>query len=593
MIRILFFWLLEFFLFLGVGILFQRAFVRGRSLGVMGTLWMGIITLMAFLQILHLFFPINGVVLILFVLTGVLGWIFSKPWRQEVLPGLRTTIQTVERRRLGVFVLIFTAVCLLAAIRCSWETLRIEGDTALYHWNLVRWANDYPAVPGLANLHNRFGFNSSYLLWSAMIDNFWGDRRSAMLMPGFLVVVLALQWFACLLLETRRSLLTVRLYSLLTLPYFIWLMWFLTPSLYHDNAQAIALLVMVHSMISWHGLQGEKEATPQPETQTWCMYWMCLGALSFTFKLSGAVLPPLCLALSAWLLLRGDAGWRSRQSWLRLAAACVLPGLLIAGYVARNIVQSGWPLYPVPVLNLHLSWAVPYAELKDLYEIWIRDWARLPGAEGLATVKKGFWYWFPKWHQSFRRGTYHECLWIGTFAILFLMMRPRRQRETAASLPWFSWFVIGLFALNLLTWFNGAPDTRFGAALFWGWMAVTVAFAITAWIRSVKIAWIVALVVACHLQLHSESDVIPLSPFSLSKVERAPVADLELVTVPNGQTPPLQIYLTKDRKDSAPGDSPLPSSIVLNPNLMWREPGNLGAGFWQRTPAEQPAGKAP
>lgn len=587
MIRVIIFWLLEFFLLLGVGILFQRLLVRGRYLGIVGTLWMGIISLVGVLQVLHLFVPLNGAVLIAFTLAGVGGWLMSKPWRLEVIPTIISRATAVDRRRLVVFLVTFLAVCLITALRSSFDELKLEGDTALYHWNLVRWANEYPAVPGLANLHNRFGFNSSYLLWSAMIDNFWGDRRSAVLMPGFLIVVMALQWGVSLFLETRKSQLCVRLFSLLSLPYLFWLIWFLNPSLYYDNAQAIALLVMVHSMLSWQGL--EENDPFQPRTQTWCMYWMGLGALSFTFKLSGAVLPPLCLALTVWLLLREDSkAWKSLSWWKQLFSACALPGLLIAGYVARNIILSGWPLYPVPVLNLHLSWAVPYAELKELYEVYIRDWARLPGAEGLATVKKGFWYWFPKWHQTFRRGTYHECLWIGTFALLFMAMKPQQKWARSIRLHKFSWFLIGLFGVNLFTWFTGAPDTRFGAALFWGWMAVSVAFALCIWIRAASLAWMVAIFVSGHLLLDLDADVVPLRPFSISKVARAPSADMELVTVPNGQSPPLKIYLSKDKSDATPGDAPLPCSIALNPNLMWREPGNLRAGFWQK-PAQSPA----
>ncbi|MGG7036922.1 MAG: LIC_10190 family membrane protein, partial [Flavobacterium sp.] len=40
-------------------------------------------------------------------------------------------------------------------------------DTYLYHINAIQWNEYYRAVPGLANLHDRFGFNSSMFVLSA------------------------------------------------------------------------------------------------------------------------------------------------------------------------------------------------------------------------------------------------------------------------------------------------------------------------------------------------------------------------------------------------------------------------------------------
>src|SRR5688500_16524798 len=43
-------------------------------------------------------------------------------------------------------------------------------DTGFYHAQAVRWINEYPAVPGLANLHGRLAFNSSWFVWGALWD---------------------------------------------------------------------------------------------------------------------------------------------------------------------------------------------------------------------------------------------------------------------------------------------------------------------------------------------------------------------------------------------------------------------------------------
>src|SRR6185503_10426523 len=35
-------------------------------------------------------------------------------------------------------------------------------DTDSYHIQMVKWIQEYGTVPGIANLHERFGFNSSW-----------------------------------------------------------------------------------------------------------------------------------------------------------------------------------------------------------------------------------------------------------------------------------------------------------------------------------------------------------------------------------------------------------------------------------------------
>jgi len=66
------------------------------------------------------------------------------------------------------------AFALLLALRScgSFE----HYDTGLYGAPAVRWIQTFPAVPGLANLHGRFGFNSSaFLCIAALGQGPWKD----------------------------------------------------------------------------------------------------------------------------------------------------------------------------------------------------------------------------------------------------------------------------------------------------------------------------------------------------------------------------------------------------------------------------------
>jgi len=587
MLRLPFFWLVEFLLILGLGILLQRAVIRRGVFGVFETFWMGLMVLVGGLQFLHLVVPIDGVVLLGFVTLAGVGWSASGRWRSALAHRGKAVLAGVEGQRTWVAAGIMAVLVLAVAARSAWERMPVAGDTALYHWNVVRWTNEYPAVPGIANLHARLGFNSSYLLWAAMLDNFWADRRTAVLMPGFLLLVVSAQWIANLFLETRPSQLATRLFTLLSLPYLVWHSGTLNPSLYYDSAQNLTFFVLVRSVLDWYCARWERPEL-EPSTGAWCGFWMGLGCLSFTFKLSGVILPPLCLLLTIWLMWReAPVGWRGRAWWLRLMRLGFLPGLLIAGYLCRNAILSGWVLFPSPILGLHLPWSVPAGVVRHLYETDVRDWARMPAPERLEIPEKGFWYWFPKWYQIFRRSTAHDALWMGAFGLVLWLARPRRRLGKPSD--WIPpLFLMGLVALSLVMWFVGAPDLRFAEGLFWCWMALAVTFAITGWIRSKTLAWALASVAAMHLFLYCRGDLVPLVRPSWTSVARSASADVELVTVPNGQSPPLQIYISTNKTDNAPGDSPLPAAPAINSNLMWREPGNLGAGFWQRPPSVTP-----
>ena len=46
-------------------------------------------------------------------------------------------------------------------------------DTGLYHAQAIRWIEEYGVVPGLANLHSRFGYNSASFALSAFFSETW------------------------------------------------------------------------------------------------------------------------------------------------------------------------------------------------------------------------------------------------------------------------------------------------------------------------------------------------------------------------------------------------------------------------------------
>jgi hypothetical protein len=183
-----------------------------------------------------------------------------------------------------------------------------------------------------------------------------------------------------------------------------------------------------------------------------------VGLVAITIKLSVA---PLLLA-SLGLLVA--AGWSSRRGrvLVGLAALVGLP------WVARNWIQTGWPLYPLPLLGLgHPDWQVPKYEL-TLQRATITAWARQPVTFYDTVLHMKTSDWFPPWWShlaSFDKNLL--CMTVASPVLLALAWLVGRFAETRwaevlrDSARHVSVFALVAFA-GALYWFTNAPDPRFG-----------------------------------------------------------------------------------------------------------------------------------
>ncbi len=76
----------------------------------------------------------------------------------------RAACACVTKSHIAVAAMVFGYICVIPL------TPVINYDTGLYHWQTIKWFIQEPLVPGLANLHDRFGFNSMWLTFAALVD---------------------------------------------------------------------------------------------------------------------------------------------------------------------------------------------------------------------------------------------------------------------------------------------------------------------------------------------------------------------------------------------------------------------------------------
>ena len=119
-------------------------------------IWLGWAITLFLLQILNLFIAINIFSSVPFLMLGVISAIVffkNEGWKQAA-----STSSWVYS------VLLAVTTIWVAILSMSSPTIYDDG---LYHFNSIRWLNEYPIVLGLGNLHSRLAFNQSFFAYVA------------------------------------------------------------------------------------------------------------------------------------------------------------------------------------------------------------------------------------------------------------------------------------------------------------------------------------------------------------------------------------------------------------------------------------------
>jgi hypothetical protein len=578
MLFVLLAWVAQLFLLSGIGWLVYAQLFRlnapdGWSVrDFFRSFWVGFGVLVAAAQIYSLCLPLKGVFLVLAGCVAAPGL-----WLQVRTACTRPRASAVPGWRISVFWLLLT-ICALR-LAAGLGTLEWSGayDSDLYHFGIVRWAKEYPAVPGLANLHAPLGLNSTYLLYAAIMDHGLWYRVAAWVVPGVFIVLFTAQLLWTLLCDVVAAGRT-KLLALLLLAFAVLLVCDTLPSLYYDRPATIFLCVALLELV-----QLAPASASRQEILAGLFTMLLAVAVSVSIKPVGLLAALLLGVLSLAVAWR----WPQRAVWLRLF---LFPVLLAAGMLARNAVLSGWLLYPAPQGRLPVSWAMPErldpalpaAAMHSVGEGYrtFRAWARQPGPDYRQVLTGGLWEWLPSWWQRNRHAVELKLL-AGGLLFLVLALLPGRRREPLGWLP----YAILTCGVLLGFWFFTAPDLRFGEGFFWLWFAVTGALLLTR-LAPPRFALAAAGTLAVTALLLAHPRWMWPEKIGWWKIGHALEARYHTVTLNNGQQPPLQVLVPDN--DDRMGDAPLPNTPYPLNALRCRVPGNLRHGFYIAQPSGQP-----
>lgn len=376
----------------------------------------------------------NGLLLLL-CLGGILGF------RKELTGNLHTFRLTVTPWKAAGILLLFLLLAFGSARGL------IHYDTGLYHAQSIRWIEEYGVVPGLGNLHSRLAYNSAAFSLTALYSMAFLGGQSYHVCAGFLCFVLALVCGEAL--TKARS--TKPLLSDLARIMGVYYLLNIYDEMVSPASDYFMVLLVFFIVIRWLELveRGEKDYLPYA--------LLCLLAVVvLTVKLSGALI--LLLAFKPAVMMIKERRKKETAVFLGLGLLAAAP------FFVRNVILSGWLVYPFTSIDLFaFDFKIPKS-VADYDAREIQVWGR--GYSDVERYAEPIGRWLPGWVRSLD-GTDRVFLALAVSGILILALLcvyalVRKKREMAGAL-----FVEGTITACFLFWLLSAPLVRYGCVFLW------------------------------------------------------------------------------------------------------------------------------
>jgi hypothetical protein len=468
----------------------------------------------------------------------------------------------------------------LAWLAIAALTLRPDSnyDTALYHLPTVRWAQAYPVVPGLANLASRFGFNSSFFIFGALVERMSIHGRDLRLAAGLPFLPLIIQGIVTLhVAVTRKQKMDLlRWFQVLMVPVTIWQARRYASSISPDGIVFVLTVVLTAELLR---ILSSNEEMPDAGVSRADLDYrvfgvVLLGIIAMTVKVSFAIfgVAAAVIALWKWLALSSGIPGSLRPGrngrWVRVAAV-IGPGIVVAAlWMAHGVILSGYIAYPSTIGSFPTDWRLAPSVLRSDAD-WIASWARSPGGDPRQVL--GNYNWVPGWLAT----TVRDRNFIGMVFTLgvagAVRVAFRRQRQESTNpVPSTSMFLIPS-VIFCVVWLVTAPALRFALGPLWVIAVGTLALAFVrgpnAWLHERRI----------QMGTHAIVAVMLGTAFALALRESGwspPSYPIQPVKTQSGLI--VNLPVASDQC----GDAPLPcTSNPPNPRLELRRHGSLASGF--------------
>jgi hypothetical protein len=320
-------------------------------------------------------------------------------------------------------------------------------DTDSYHVQMVKWIQEYGSVPGIANLHLRFGFNSSWFVSIALFSYPVHGLNTYGALNGVLSLWVCFYFFETIFKPVRENSVKSNAFSIACIVLFFlcllgWPM--IRGSATNANYDFICTCCILVLFID---LYKNKDEVP--------IEWLIWPAYLFTVRMMNFPLFILSLVYVSRFI--------KAFSGKKLLLIFFFVGFIITPFLIRNIILSGYLFFPVYQLDFFsFDWKVDKMKLIEISN-YIKYFNRVNPMYQLMSVteRQNFPNWIPFWYDYLFRFD-KLILTLSFFGYAFLLLALKKMKNRL-----FRFFLFSMIC-QLIAWFLIGPDPRFayGPLLF-------------------------------------------------------------------------------------------------------------------------------
>lgn len=399
----------------------------------------GLVLLSVIAELVVLFFPIGLIVQAALVI--ILLAIAVSKWNdcKNLFKTIVFEFSTWPTLLLILFFLTWTAILLINAGPTMMD------DTESYHIQSIKWIQEYGSVPGIVNLHVRFGFNSSWFS-SVALFSFWSKTTGGFTVMNSCISVWLCYWFIEKFNQFQKENNIQAAFAILSIFIVSLAIWPLirgnaATTNYDFVTTSIVLIFFTEVFFS-------ERISPAIEWIIWPVYLLTVRLVNF---------PLLLLSLFAITLFIQH---KQTRQLLLPTFYCLL---LTVPFIIRSIIIAGYPFYPATYFDFtNVDWKAD-PQITESFLEYIKYYNRVSTTYfDIEQTKALGAAWVPAWFEHLF--PFDKILVLAGFTgIIFTAIKLFIQKNNYSKA-----ISTGIMILWLISWFIIAPDPRFvyGILLF-------------------------------------------------------------------------------------------------------------------------------
>jgi hypothetical protein len=401
----------------------------------LGRFFLGLAVSFIYFNLLSLFTAIDYKVLAPLLLISVFHFSKSAIW-ESFFSGIKQIISLLFQKQNW---LITAPILLILAM--FWVVPPGNWDSGEYHYLSIRWYEKFAVVPGLANLHARLSFNAANFIISSAYSFTDIIGQSIYPLNGVIELLFYVWLLRKMFLQTSSG---------IKLVFFVFALLVFRDTVINISSPSSDLLVVLliyYCAITTYELLISK-------TLTLNTGWIVIVINVFSVCAKLSAIPTLLLSL--FIIYRTYQKSSYVVFKIGLLLAC-----LVLPWLARNVIMSGYLLYPVGITRFFsFDWSVP-KEVMMLDAFYTKYGPVDPGQ----TDKIGSFPWYRLVERWFIHNEKDNIKSLITALVAFTMppivflSRWKNEKRNAIGL------LAGIYYLAAIIWLLYSPEFRFGLCL--------------------------------------------------------------------------------------------------------------------------------